>query len=104
VTNADKQPKWKHFSPFKTAAEEVSDMQERDRQETEGSHGNARQGRIVQTPDQAQPYKVVLQDHRGFETEHPFSTVNEAEAFIRSRTTAPPKRDSSRDQPQANRK
>lgn len=99
MTTTDKPPKRKHFSAFKTAANEVSDMEHREAREEEGGHGEARQGRIVQTPSEAQPYKVVLQDHRGVETEHPFSTVKEAEAFIRSKTPAPPKWDKSRDQP-----
>ena len=99
MTTTDKPPKRKHFSAFRTAADEVSDMQHREARANESDHGNARQGRIVQTPGEAQPYKVVLQDHRGLETEHPFSTMKEAEAFIRSKTSAPPRRDRSRDQP-----
>jgi hypothetical protein len=42
-------------------------------------------GRVVVTPGEAQPYKVVLKHERTGYTEHPVSTVSEGEIYIRSK-------------------
>jgi hypothetical protein len=49
-------------------------------------------GRVVQTPSEKMPYKVVLQ-HEGAEadSEHPVSTVREGETLIREKSPSPPK-------------
>jgi hypothetical protein len=46
-------------------------------------------GRVVVTPGQAQPYKVVLEHDRTSDTEHPVSTVSEGEIYIRSKRPVP---------------
>ena len=46
-------------------------------------------GRIVLTPDAETPYKVVLQYLDGEDTEHPFQTMREGEAFIRGEFPVP---------------
>ena len=57
----------------------------------------ANRGRIVRTPKKGKPYKVVLEHEQGADTEHPVSTMQEGEAFIRSQTPTPAKRDTSRE-------
>ena len=41
-------------------------------------------GRVVVTPGEAQPYKVVLEHERTSDTEHAVATMREGEAFMRS--------------------
>lgn len=96
-----KPPKWKHFSPFSTAAEEVSNMKSQQDAETEGSHreGGATKGRIVRTPGEAKAYKVVLEHGDHPDTDHGFDSIREGEEFIRAETPAPPKRHRGRDAP-----
>jgi hypothetical protein len=59
----------------------------------------ATRGRIVQTPTEKKPYKVVLEHEGGTDTERPVSTMREGEALIRLETPAPPARDTARDRP-----
>ena len=54
-------------------------------------------GRIVRTPEESKPYKVVLEHEEGADTEHPMETMKEGEAFIREQMPTPKKRDDSRD-------
>jgi hypothetical protein len=42
-------------------------------------------GRVVVTPGEAQPYKVVLEHEHTDDTEHPVATVSEGEIYIRSK-------------------
>lgn len=63
---------------------------------------SAKKGRVVRTPTEAEPYKVVLEHEVGKDTEHAVSTIREGEALIRSETPAPPERDSSYDRPREN--
>ena len=60
---------------------------------------SADRGRVVQTPSDAKPYKVVLEREHAADSEHPVSTIREGEDMIRHETPTPPKRDTSRDQP-----
>ena len=46
-------------------------------------------GRVVVTPGEAQPYKVVLEHEQTADTEHPVSTVSEGEIYIRSQGPLP---------------
>jgi hypothetical protein len=46
-------------------------------------------GRVVRTPGEAQPYKVVLEHEQTHDTEHPVSTVSEGEIYIRSKQPLP---------------
>jgi hypothetical protein len=54
-------------------------------------------GRIVQTPGERKPYKVILEHDGGPDTEHEVDTMREGEALIRERTPSPPRRDGLRD-------
>jgi hypothetical protein len=47
-------------------------------------------GRVVVTPGEVKPYKVVLEHARTNDTEHAVATVREGEAFIRSELPAGP--------------
>ena len=46
-------------------------------------------GRVVVTPGEAQPYKVVLEHEETDDTEHPVATVSEGETYIRSKRPRP---------------
>jgi hypothetical protein len=89
-------PKSKHFSVFRTAAEEDSNAKSRD-SEAGRSQMSATCGRIVRTPGKEKPYKVMLEHEEGGETEHPVSTMKEGEALIKRETPRPAKRDTARD-------
>ena len=99
MTDPNKQPKWKHFSAFRTAAEEDSNAKGGKADENEGgrAHISATRGRIVQTPGKEKPYKVVLEHEEGGATEHPVSTMKEGEALIKRKTPRRAKRDTSGD-------
>ena len=56
----------------------------------EGGHMSSTAGRIVGTPHEDMPYKVILSLESGETTEHAFATMREAEAFIRRNTPRPP--------------
>jgi hypothetical protein len=47
-------------------------------------------GRVVITPGEVKPYKVVLGHSRANDSEHAVATVREGEAFIRSELPAGP--------------
>jgi hypothetical protein len=102
MSSPKKAPKWKHFSAFSTAAEEVSNMKGKQDPENEGgSHvdWSATRGRVVQTPGESQPYKVVLEHRDRPDTDHAVDSMREGEAFIRAETPTPPKRNRGRDAP-----
>jgi hypothetical protein len=90
---------WKHFSAFRTAAEEVADMGSR--KKGGPAHMSATGGRVVQTPGEEKPYKVVMQHEGRGETEHPVSTVAEGEALLRRESPRVPERDTLRDRPKS---
>ncbi len=48
-------------------------------------------GRVVKTPSQNKPYKVVL-EHDGAtpDTEHPVDSIREGETLIREKSPSPP--------------
>ena len=46
-------------------------------------------GRVVVTPGEAQPYKVVLEHERSSDTEHPVATVSDGETYIRANRPPP---------------
>ena len=79
----------KHFTPFRTAAEEAMTRLEQERWDNEGGHMSSTAGHIVRTPDADLPYKVVLSHHGRPDSSSAFATMREAEAFIR-RNTPPP--------------
>ena len=84
----------KPFTPSEFAAEEAAAKLERESWDheswdNEGGTTPAPLRCIVYTPNDAFPYKVLL-IHRGRpDSEHPFATMREAEAFIRHSTPAP---------------
>ena len=58
-------------------------------------------GRVVQTPKEDKPYKVVIDREDGRSVEQPVETVREGEAIIKEETPAPPARDRLHDHPAA---
>lgn len=58
---------------------------------------SAIRGRVVQTPDEKKPYKVVLEHEDGEISEHPVATMREGEALIKRETPRPPRRSTARD-------
>ena len=63
-------------------------MSESDRARTE--IGTVTGGRVVVTPGEALPYKVVLEHAEANDSEYAFATMREGEAFIRSELPAIP--------------
>lgn len=57
----------------------------------------ATRGHVVLTPDQTEPYKVILEHEGSPDTERPVSTVREGEGLIKQETPTPPERDASHD-------
>lgn len=54
-------------------------------------------GRIVQTPGEDKPYKVVLEHEEGGQSEHPVATMREGEELIKRHMPPLPERNGSRD-------
>jgi len=80
----------KHFTSFRSAEENAMNSDEAG--PNEGEHLSSSSGVVVSTPGSDLPYKAVL-SHRGqSDSEHPFPTIREAEAFIRRHTPVPPAR------------
>ena len=84
------------FSAFRSAAEEAKMKKEQNR-DTEGGRMSSTAGRVVCTPGAEAPYKVILSREGGDTSEHAFSTMQEAEGFIRRNTPLPPARSTLRD-------
>lgn len=57
--------------------------------EFEGGHMSSRFGRIVRDPSAKRAYKVILSHDEGPESERAFTTMREAEAFVRRNTPRP---------------
>lgn len=79
----------KHFTPFRSAANEAAMKDSEETWDNEGGHMSSTAGRIVRTPTSALPYKVILCHHGRADTERTFATMREAEAFIRRNTPLP---------------
>ena len=79
----------KHFTPFRSAAEEAAIRSREEAWDNEGGHMSSNEGRIVRTPGSELPYKVILTHCGGAETERGFASMREAEAFIRRNTPIP---------------
>ena len=79
----------KHFTPFRSAAEESALKSGEEDWENEGGHMSSTVGRIVRTPDAVFPYKVVMSHHGRADSARAFETMREAEAFIRRNTPVP---------------
>lgn len=80
----------KHFTPFRSAAEEDATNRGEESWDNEGGHMSSTEGRIVRTPGCDLPYKVILTHCGRAETERSFASMREAEAFIRRNTPVPP--------------
>lgn len=95
----------------KSAAEAKSDRESRSAWDNEGGSVDARvpittryadrviSGRIVHRGRPDSHYMVELTHEDGHKSEHPFATMREGEAFIKSAAPTPPRRDTSRDHP-----
>ena len=79
----------KHFTPFRSAAEEAAMNGGEDAWENEGGHMSFAAGRIVRTRGAVFPYKVVMSQHNRADTARAFETMREAEDFIRRNTPVP---------------
>jgi hypothetical protein len=64
-----------------------------------GSVEAATGGRVVTTPEERKPYKVILEHDGGPDTEEPVATVKEGEDLIKQEMPTPPERDKTRDTP-----
>jgi hypothetical protein len=89
----------KPSSAFKSAAEERAERQGGKGLEDEAAvlDPSVISGQMVQTPGAELAYKVVLDHADGRQTEHPFRTMQEGEAFIKRRMPRTKPRDRSRD-------
>lgn len=87
----------KHFTPFYSAVEEANANKEQECWDNEGGHVSSTCGRVVLTPGEKLPYRVLLTHDDRAETGHAFATMREAEAFIRRSTPLPPARSTLRD-------
>ena len=67
---------------------------------TRTAHGSATRGRIVRTPAETKPYKVVMEHADRGDSAHPVATMAEGESLIRQQMPRPAARDTSRDQPE----
>ena len=86
----------KCFTAFRSAAEESETKRENDalkRQEqpwaNEGGHMSSTAGRIIRVAGADLPYVVVLSHHGSETTERGFSTMRDAEAYVRRNTPLP---------------
>ena len=83
-------PKRLSFTVFRSASEEAKMKIQHESWDNEGGHMvSSTTGVIVSTPGSEMPYKVVLTHDVGEPTEHAFSTMQGAEAFIRRNTPRP---------------
>lgn len=83
-----KDPK-RSFSVFRSAAEEADMKTQAQNWDNEGGHMSCTSGRVVRTREGNLPYKVILSREGGDTSECGFSTIQEAEAFIRRNTPLP---------------
>jgi hypothetical protein len=81
----------KHFTSVQSAQSAVEELaiKDEDRWNNEVGHITSSTGLVVATPGSDFPYKVILTHLPGKQSEHPFSTMREAEAFIRRSTPLP---------------
>jgi cold shock CspA family protein len=89
----------KAFTVFRSAAEEIEAQASHDDWDNEGGHMSSTDGHVVSTPGADLPYKVILKHGELAETERPFATMHESEAFIARNTPSPLARSTLRDRP-----
>jgi len=86
-----------HFTPFRSAAEEVAQLS-KSRTVGQSNHMFARSGYIVQTRGAHMPYKVVFDHEHGPDSELACMTMQDCQKLIRQNTPTPGLEDPSRDQ------
>lgn len=77
------------FTAFRSAAEEVDMRAQAESCNIEGGHLSSTCGPVVCNRKGDVPYTVILTREAGETSEHGFSTMHEAEAFIRNNTPLP---------------
>jgi hypothetical protein len=82
-------PKRESFTAFRSAREEADAKRDKHARANEGGHMSSTVGRVVQVPCAELPFIVVLSHQGSEDTEHPFATMREAEAFINRNTPVP---------------
>lgn len=103
LTMADgKKSKSTHFTMFRSAAEQAGLKVDEKIREPEGGHMSCTSGRIVTARGGDKPFKVIMSRQVGGKSEHLFTTMREAEAFIRRNTPRPPERSTTYDHEGAN--
>lgn len=88
--------KGRSFTAFRSSAEEAATKRDHDTMkgeeqvwDKEGGHMSSTAGRIKRVSDAKLPYLVTLAHHGGKPSEHAFSTMREAEAYIKRNTPVP---------------
>jgi hypothetical protein len=88
--------KGKTFTAFRSAAEEADTKRENDlvkgeqqSWDNEGGHMSSTAGQVTRVPGADLPYVVSLAHHGSEPTEHHFSTMREAEGYIKRNTPVP---------------
>lgn len=88
--------KGRSFTAFRSAAEEAATKRDHDTMkgeeqawDNEGGHMSSTAGRIKRVSDAKLPYLVTLAHHGSEPSEHGFSTMREAEAYIKRNTPLP---------------
>jgi hypothetical protein len=81
--------KYRAFTVFRTAAEEVQLKQDEHAWDNEGGHMSSTGGHVMRRPEAELPYVVTLTHHLSETTEHSFASMREAEAFIKRNTPVP---------------
>ena len=79
----------KHFTPLRSTAEELAMKDNEDVWDNEGGHTSSSSGLVVSTPSSDLPYKAILSHQGRIDSERPFRTIREVEAFIRRNTPIP---------------
>jgi hypothetical protein len=81
----------KHFTPFRSAAEEAAMKggEDVDGCDNEGGQQGSTAGPIVRVPGATPPYTLVIHHQGRADTKRAFTTMREAEAFIRRNTPTP---------------
>jgi hypothetical protein len=92
-----KEPKRKGFTVFRSAAEEAKMKDDEQSWDKEGGHMSCTSGRVITVRGGDKSFKVIMSREGGQTSEHMFSTMREAEAFIRRNTPRPPERSTAYD-------
>jgi hypothetical protein len=97
-----KTPKRKCFTIFRSAAEEARLKADEENWDNEGGHMSCTSGRITTARGSDKPFRVIMSREGGEISEHWFTTMREAEAFVRRNTPRPPQRSTAYDRQSGN--